>query len=79
MLIMGAWPSKSFVCHRDAFNSGFLLARAKRSKLDVDSMDLLVYQNGGTSGIIYPSSVGETQHKSALNRETFLELRGLLT
>ena len=43
---------------RDAFYSGFLLARSKRSRLDVDSLDLLAYQEGGTSGVIYPSSDG---------------------
>ncbi|CAK0785070.1 hypothetical protein CVIRNUC_008276 [Coccomyxa viridis] len=43
---------------RDAFYSGFLLSRSKRSRLDVDSLDLLAYQEGGTSGVIYPSSDG---------------------
>ena len=45
------------VC-RDSFYSGFMLSRAKRSKLNIGSMDLLVYQSGGTSGDIYPSSEG---------------------
>ena len=35
-----------------------MLARAKRSKLNIGAMDLLVYQNGGSSGIILPSSEG---------------------
>lgn len=43
---------------RDSFYSGFMLSRAKRSKLNIVSMDLLVYQGGGSSGIIYPSSEG---------------------
>ena len=46
------------VACRDAFNSGFMLARAKRSKLNIGAMDLLVYQNGGSSGVILPSSEG---------------------
>ena len=52
----------SLLWRRDAFYSGFLLARTKRSKLNVDGLDLLVYQNGGTAGVLYPSSEGEHTH-----------------
>ena len=52
--------SQGLLCaRRDSFYSGFMLARAKRSKLNILSMDLLAYQNGGESGIILPSSEGE--------------------
>ena len=47
--------------------------------MDVDSLDLLAYQEGGTSGVIYPSSDGVARHapfhQKCANLETRLHSR----